>query len=77
MDLSPAAIARIHAAARESFHPRDAQHQYIQFLSVILQYRVAYGRKDRIDRNVCRRAIGKARRLKQRIAKGIVSIDRE
>ena len=68
-------IQAIHAEARSSFSPRDAQHQYIQFLSVILQYRAGYQpRKGSVGRDVCRRAIRKARELKARSAKGFTGV---
>ena len=65
-------IAAIHTEARSSFMPRDAQHEYIQLLSVILQYRDGSPprKNGSIGRDVCRKSIQKARQLKARIAAG-------
>lgn len=63
--LTTDVINQIHAEARSSFMPRDARHEYIQLLSVILQYREGYPpRPGSIGRKVCRNAIAKARGLK-------------
>jgi len=58
-------IAEIHTEARSSFMPRDARHEYIQYLDVILQYRAAcsHGPNSPV-REVCREAIKKARELR-------------